>query len=202
MGGGPPCFTPGFTCPVLLWCHFTLSSISSTGLLPSSAVLSGTIPLYLISALLWSSTPYFRMVWALSFSLAATWEIDFSFSSSGYLDVSVHRVSSYVTILFITWYMSITSCGFPHSEICGSTAVCASPQLFAACHVLLRLLLPRHPPYALSCLTYLSLFFVEKLLHFLGISSFLAFFSFFASCLFSLIEIVVNTLACFFLFGS
>ena len=21
MGGGPPCFTPGFTCPVLLWCH-------------------------------------------------------------------------------------------------------------------------------------------------------------------------------------
>ena len=21
LGGGPPCFTPGFTCPVLLWCH-------------------------------------------------------------------------------------------------------------------------------------------------------------------------------------
>ena len=33
-------------------------------------------------------------VWALSISLAATLEIDVSFSSSGYLDVSVHRVPS------------------------------------------------------------------------------------------------------------
>ena len=32
------------------------------------------------------------LVWALSISLAATLEIDVSFSSSGYLDVSVHRV--------------------------------------------------------------------------------------------------------------
>ena len=32
------------------------------------------------------------LVWALSFSLAATKKIDFSFSSSGYLDVSVLRV--------------------------------------------------------------------------------------------------------------
>ena len=33
-------------------------------------------------------------VWALSISLAATLKIEFSFSSSGYLDVSVHRVPS------------------------------------------------------------------------------------------------------------
>ena len=33
-------------------------------------------------------------VWPLSRSLAATWEIDVSFSSWGYLDVSVHPVSS------------------------------------------------------------------------------------------------------------
>ena len=33
-------------------------------------------------------------VWPLSRSLAATWKIDFSFSSWGYLDVSVHPVSS------------------------------------------------------------------------------------------------------------
>ena len=37
-------------------------------------------------------------VWPLSISLAATLEIDFSFSSSGYLDVSVHRVTLDVTI--------------------------------------------------------------------------------------------------------
>ena len=45
------------------------------------------------------------------------------------------------------------SCGFPHSEICGSKGACPSPQLFAACHVLHRLEVPRHPPCALSSLT-------------------------------------------------
>ena len=43
--------------------------------------------------------------------------------------------------------------GFPHSDICGSKLICSSPQLFAACHVLLRLLMPRHSPCALSSLT-------------------------------------------------
>ena len=43
--------------------------------------------------------------------------------------------------------------GFPHSEIPGSKPACGSPGLIAACHVLRRLLLPRHPPCALSSLT-------------------------------------------------
>ena len=42
--------------------------------------------------------------------------------------------------------------GFPHSDTPGSTLACSSPRLFAAGHVLLRLLLPRHPPCALSSL--------------------------------------------------
>ena len=46
------------------------------------------------------------------------------------------------------------SAGFPHSEISGSTVICTSPKLIAACHVLLRLLMPRHSPCALSSLTY------------------------------------------------
>ena len=46
------------------------------------------------------------------------------------------------------------SAGFPHSEICGSKLMCSSPQLIAACHVLHRLLMPRHSPCALSSLTY------------------------------------------------
>ena len=52
------------------------------------------------------------LVWALPVSLAATPGITIVFSSSGYLDVSVHRVP-----------------------------------------FLNRLLVPRHPPYALSCMT-------------------------------------------------
>ena len=43
--------------------------------------------------------------------------------------------------------------GFPHSDIPGSIDICSSPRLFAACHVLHRLLMPRHSPCALSSLT-------------------------------------------------
>ena len=43
--------------------------------------------------------------------------------------------------------------GFPHSDIPGSKTVCVSPRLIAAYHVLHRLLVPRHPPCALSSLT-------------------------------------------------
>ena len=51
--------------------------------------------------------------------------------------------------------------GFPHSDIHGSRLMCSSPWLFAACHVLRRLLMPRHSPCALISLTYKenSLFF-------------------------------------------
>ena len=44
---------------------------------------------------------------------------------------------------------------FPHSEIRGSMLICSSPQLIAASHVLRRLPMPRHSPYALLCLNYL-----------------------------------------------
>ena len=93
------------------------------------------------------------MVWPLSISLAATLEIDkFSFSSSPYLDVSVHRVPFH-TLWIGVWMTGVRPAGFPHSDICGSRDICSSPQLFAAYHVFLRLLVPRHPPCALSCLT-------------------------------------------------
>ena len=61
---------------------------------------------------------------------------------------------------FIQRSHGITREGFPHSDICGSQAICASPQLFAAYRVLLRLLMPRHSPCAL-----LSLNFFPSLLH-------------------------------------
>ena len=40
--------------------------------------------------------------------------------------------------------------GLPHSDISGSTVARTSPELFAACHVLHRLSVPRHPPDALT----------------------------------------------------
>ena len=92
-------------------------------------------------------------VWPLPRSLAATCGIDVSFSSSGYLDVSVHRVPLHA--LWIgAWMTGVCPAGFPHSEIHGSRDICSSPWLFAAYNVFLRLSVPRHPPCALSCLTF------------------------------------------------
>ena len=69
------------------------SLISPTGILPSSSELSRSLRLsksHVMSVL----NPDSKLsVWPLSRSLAATRKIDVSFSSSGYLDVSVPRVT-------------------------------------------------------------------------------------------------------------
>ena len=84
-------------------------------------------------------------------------ESHFVFSSSGYLDVSVHRVPPiqlYDACASLHCMAAGSSpAGFPHSDIRGSMPICSSPRLFAAYHVFLRLLVPRHPPCALFCLT-------------------------------------------------
>ena len=94
-----------------------------------------------------------RMVWPLPLSLATTRGISFDFSSSGYLDVSVPRVPHAYLCIQYTFHDS-SPWEFPHSDICGSKLICSSPQLFAACHVLHRLLMPRHSPYALVRLNF------------------------------------------------
>ena len=72
-------------------------------------------------------------VWALTISLAATFAITVVF----------------FTLCIGVQILGVLPSGFPHSDICGSLNMCFSPQLFAACHVFLRLSVPRHPPYAL-----------------------------------------------------
>ena len=91
-------------------------------------------------------------VWPLPRSLATTNGISVDFSSSPYLDVSVRAVPPIWLCIhhIVTRYCRA---GFPHSEISGSTLMCSSPKLIAACHVLHRLLMPRHSPCALSSLT-------------------------------------------------
>ena len=130
--------------------------VSSTGLSPSSVGLP--IPFdydtSITSAVL---TPpvFLPTVWPLPLSLATTRGISFDFSSSGYLDVSVPRVP--LLHLWIQYRICRSSLqGFPHSDIHGSTLICSSPWLFAACHVLLRLPVPRHSPYALLRLNFSS----------------------------------------------
>ena len=133
-----------------------LPYISLTGLSPSLAGLPRTILLYsvVINAV---RTPECTHSGLGSSAFARRYLRNrlFSFSSSGYLDVSVHRVpSAYLWIQYAV--TEVCSAGFPHSDICGSMDICSSPQLFAAYHVFLRLLVPRHPPCALFSLTICS----------------------------------------------
>ena len=80
------------------------------------------------------------------------WESHVVFFSSPYLDVSVQAVPLH-TLWIGVWMTEVCSAGFPHSDISGSLDICSSPKLFAAYHVFHRLLVPRHPPCALSSLT-------------------------------------------------
>ena len=131
----------------LLNIHFAYGAFTLSGWLSQnhSAKLAESIPR--------SEPQHARtLVWALPVSLAATPGIDVSFSSSGYLDVSVHRVPGVWLCIHHT-SLEVHSSRFPHSEISGSKDICSSPKLFAAYHVFHRLLVPRHPPCALSSLT-------------------------------------------------
>ena len=75
-----------------------------------------------------------------------------AFFSWGYLDVSVPPVHR-LALLVQTRLARSSRAGFPHSDIPGSTPASGYPRLFAAGHVLLRLLAPRHPPCALTTST-------------------------------------------------
>ena len=91
------------------------------------------------------------MVWANPVSLAATQGSHLL--SLPYLDVSVPRVCLLISNEFRYGNHSITSGGFPHSEISGSKLAYSSPKHIGVRPVLHRLLVPRHPPCALSNLT-------------------------------------------------
>ncbi len=81
-------------------------------------------------------------VWAIPLSLAATDGIDFSFSSYRYLDVSVPCVGDmHLCIQYMTVRESRDQNLFDNS-----------PGLIAVLNALQSLLMPRHPPCALSSL--------------------------------------------------
>ena len=58
----------------------------------------------------------------------------------------------FASISYVFRYGYRRSGGLPHSEIPGSKLAHSSPRLIAACHVLHRLYMPRHPPDALNLL--------------------------------------------------
>ena len=152
LRGGPRSFPQDSSCLVVLWILLCLSRFRLRGFHPLWPVFP--VPFhYLLKSFLQSEPRCARTsVWALPISLAATFGITVVFSSSGYLDVSVHRVPHVYLCIQYT-LTEVYSAGFPHSDICGSLDICSSPQLFAAYHVFRRLSVPRHPPCALISFT-------------------------------------------------
>jgi hypothetical protein len=90
-------------------------------------------------------------VWAFPISLAATFGISVIYFPSGTEMVHFPELA-HIGLCIQPAVTGVHPAGFPHSDIPGSKPACGSPRLFAACHVLHRLLAPRHPPYALSSL--------------------------------------------------
>lgn len=90
------------------------------------------------------------MVWAFPVSLAATQGIDVSFSSSGYLDVSVPRVCLLFPMYSEIDTTPLRAVGFPIRKSSDITLAYSSPKHIGVSPVLHRLLVPRHPPCALS----------------------------------------------------
>ena len=130
-----------------------LTRLSLTGLSPSLAGFPKTILLNLSDQLRGPNPGMHAFRFGLfRFRSPLLTESLVVFSSSGYLDVSVHRVPFH-TLWIGVWMTGVCPAGFPHSDISGSMDICSSPKLFAAYYVFHRLLVPRHPPCALCCLT-------------------------------------------------
>ena len=129
LRGGPRAFHQGSTCLDVLWILLASLAFRVRGSHPLLPVFP--VPFHYAHEYLTQSEPLSArtQVWALPLSLAATHRIDVSFSSSGYLDVSVHRVSP-------RWPMdsAIGTCsahvGSP-IQISADPCVCATPRSFS-----------------------------------------------------------------------
>ena len=154
MEGGPPCFPPDFSCPMVLWIlishfrfrvrdshplRFTFPRDSTSFHLIISVLNPVGIATYGLACFPFARRYLGNRCYFLFLRLLRC------FSSAGF--------PPYDYEFTIRW-LRMNVAGFPHSEICGSKDICSYPQLIAACRVLLRLLMPRHSPCALSSLTF------------------------------------------------
>ena len=135
LEGGPPTFRQDFTCPALLENY------------SNNLPIRGYHPL-------WPSFPErFRFVEIItglvrvrSPLLAESRLISFP---SG---TEMFQFPGLALTAYVFSWQSTLRCGLPHSEISGSKPTRGSPELIAACYVLHRLSVPRHPPNALVML--------------------------------------------------
>ena len=155
---GPRGFKQGFSCPALLryllrvWINFVYGSVTLFGVPFQRLRLSTRLVTLLLQAL---QPPNYRNNTGLGCSDFAR---HYSRNRGFFLLLEVLRWFTSLRLLVPTYvfsrpYPGFAWVGFPIRKSPDISPVCGSPKLIAACHVLHRLFLPRHPPCALSSLT-------------------------------------------------
>ena len=140
MEGGPPMFRQDFTCPALL--EDQIASSPVRGCHPLLARLSRRFRL--------STTMTTGLVRVRSPLLAESRLMSFPPATE------MFQFPGFASPTYVFSRRYPHAGGLPHSEIRGSTSARLSPRLIAACHVLHRLSVPRHPPDALNTLDHAS----------------------------------------------
>ena len=155
---GPRGFKQGFSCPALLryllrvWITFAYATVTLFGSPFQRTQLATRLVTLLLQAL---QPPNHRNGTGLGSSEFAR---HYYRNRGFFLLLEVLRWFTSLRSLmpayvFSGMYPGFAWVGFPIRKSPDISPVCGSPKLIAACHVLHRLFLPRHPPCALSSLT-------------------------------------------------
>ena len=153
LRGGPRSFRQGFSCLNVLWILLCCSSFRVRGSHPLLPVFP--VPFHYNLQSFCSPNPSMLARWfgLFRFRSPLLTESNFSFFSSGYLDVSVHRVPLH-TLWIRVWIHGVCPCGFPHSDICGSNGYLLLPAAFRSLSRLSSALSAKASTLRSYCLTF------------------------------------------------
>ena len=149
LGGGPPCFGLGFTCPALLGIPPGGGAAPATGLSPCAAGPSRPFACPPAVPGGGPTTPG-RVRPGLGSAAFARRYLRYHccFLLLGVLRCFTSPGVASPAYAFGRGWRPAKGAGFPHSGTPGSKRACRSPGTIAACRALPRLAMPRHPPCA------------------------------------------------------
>ena len=119
LRGGPRSFPQGFSCLVVLWILLSLPAFRLRGFHPLWLIFPDHSARLISNVCSPNPDMHARRFGLFRVRSPLLPESFFIFSSSGYLDVSVHRVPCH-TLWIHVWSTEVSSAGFPHSDIHGS----------------------------------------------------------------------------------